>query len=344
MKLFKKTILILAAAAIPCSVLAEPYKVRLPMSEDDEGAMVYLMNFDTDEKIDSTLVTDKTALFEGEIDEAILATPVLDGRRQGVFILESGSISFSPATREAFGSMLNDRMRDLHDNIKKLRDSYEATAGEKKRQDIYMRYQALVDSTFRENADNALGFYIFLQQFDASQMDADRLRSELEKYPYLKNSERLKHYIAKAERRENSQEGKPFIDFEVTYNGQTRRLSDHVGKGHYTLVDYWASWCGPCIRQTEVLKEIYNKYKDSGLEVLGVAVWDKPEDTLAAIRRHDLPWDCIIDAQSIPTELYGISGIPCIILYGPDGTIISRDKQDDELRAAVDAAMSSAMK
>ena len=65
MKLFKKTILILAAAAIPCSVLAEPYKVRLPMSEDDEGAMVYLMNFDTDEKIDSTLVTDKTALFEG---------------------------------------------------------------------------------------------------------------------------------------------------------------------------------------------------------------------------------------------------------------------------------------
>lgn len=207
-----------------------------------------------------------------------------------------------------------------------------------------MRYQALVDSTFRENADNALGFYIFLQQFDASQMDADRLRSELEKYPYLKNSERLKHYIAKAERRENSQEGKPFIDFEVTYNGQTRRLSDHVGKGHYTLVDYWASWCGPCIRQTEVLKEIYNKYKDSGLEVLGVAVWDKPEDTLAAIRRHDLPWDCIIDAQSIPTELYGISGIPCIILYGPDGTIISRDKQDDELRAAVDAAMSSAMK
>ena len=59
-----------------------------------------------------------------------------------------------------------------------------------------------------------------------------------------------------------------------------------------------------------------------------------------AIKDHELPWDCILDAQAVPTELYGITGIPCIILFGPDGTIISRDKQDDDLRADVDAALS----
>jgi len=84
-----------------------------------------------------------------------------------------------------------------------------------------------------------------------------------------------------------------------------------------------------------MLKELYNKYKDKGLDVLGVAVWDKPEDTEAAIRNHNLPWESILDAQTIPTDLYGISGIPCIMLIGPDGTILSRDKQDDELRADV---------
>ena len=84
-----------------------------------------------------------------------------------------------------------------------------------------------------------------------------------------------------------------------------------------------------------MLKELYQKYKDKGLDVLGVAVWDKPEDTRAAISRHGLTWPCIIDAGTIPTDLYGISGIPCIMLIGPDGTILSRDKQDDELRADV---------
>ena len=50
-----------------------------------------------------------------------------------------------------------------------------------------------------------------------------------------------------------------------------------------------------------------------------------------------MPWPQIINAQSVPTDLYGISGIPCIILFGPDGTILSRDKQDADLRADIKA-------
>ncbi|MDE5953436.1 MAG: TlpA family protein disulfide reductase, partial [Duncaniella sp.] len=133
-----------------------------------------------------------------------------------------------------------------------------------------------------------------------------------------------------------------FKDFEVTYNDSTFRLSDYVGKGKYVLVDFWASWCGPCIRQTAVIKDLYKEYGPKGLEVIGVAVWDKPEDTLKGIESHELPWKNIINAQSIPTEIYGIQGIPCIILFGPDGKIISRDKQNDDLRNDVAKAMESA--
>ncbi|MDE5930478.1 MAG: TlpA family protein disulfide reductase, partial [Muribaculaceae bacterium] len=136
-----------------------------------------------------------------------------------------------------------------------------------------------------------------------------------------------------------TQPGKKYRDFEVTYDGKTKRLSDYVGKDKYVLVDFWASWCGPCVRQLPVLKDLYNQYKDKGLEVVGVAVWDDPADTREAIVDHALPWDVILDAQAVPTDLYGITGIPCIMLIGPDGTILSRDKQDDELRADVAAAM-----
>ena len=149
----------------------------------------------------------------------------------------------------------------------------------------------------------------------------------------------MRRYADSFSRQEATAEGKPFTDFEIEYQGTKHRLSDVVGRGDYVLVDYWASWCGPCIRQTAVIKDLYNELKDKGLKVLGVAVWDEPDATLAAIKKHDLPWECWLNGGNVPTDLYGIMGIPCIILYGPDGTIISRDKQDDELRAAVRAAM-----
>ena len=93
-----------------------------------------------------------------------------------------------------------------------------------------------------------------------------------------------------------------------------------------------------------MLKYLYKEYGPQGLKVLGVAVWDEPANTKKAIETHQIPWECIINAQTIPTDLYGISGIPCIILFAPDGTIVSRDKQDDALRADVAAAMTAAVK
>ena len=151
-------------------------------------------------------------------------------------------------------------------------------------------------------------------------------------YPILNGNARLEKIRKAFKLEEETSVGKMFKDFEVTYNDSTFRLSDVVGKGKYVLVDFWASWCGPCIRQTAVIKDLYKQYADKGLEVIGVAVWDEPEATIEAVKRHDLPWRNIINAQHIPSDIYGFQGIPCIILFGPDGTILSRDQQDEGLR------------
>ena len=125
--------------------------------------------------------------------------------------------------------------------------------------------------------------------------------------------------------------GDKFKDFAVEYDGKTTRFSDYVGKGQYVLVDFWASWCGPCRAEIPNLIAAYNKYKEKGLVVLGVAVSDKPDATLKAIEDEKIPYPQIINSQQIATSLYGIRGIPEIMLFAPDGTILQQGLRGENI-------------
>ena len=113
-----------------------------------------------------------------------------------------------------------------------------------------------------------------------------------------------------------------FKDFAIDYDGQTHRLSDYVGRGKYVLVDFWASWCGPCRREIPNLISLYEKYKNRNFTIVGVAVNDKPEATLKAIAQDSIPYPQILNTQNVAPSLYGFDGIPYIILIDPEGRIL----------------------
>ncbi len=321
---------------------APNYTVRLNLTEDEDGLTAYITDFDSGEKVDSTVVADGVALFNGTVEKPIFARLILDGNRAGMFILEPGEITVGgerrigtgTATNEAFNTLLQNQ-NELVQRFNKLTpaDSTEAKA-------IRDQYNALSTKALAENAQNPLGYYLFVQE--AYNWDLPEFNAKLQEYPQFADSRRLQTLKQGLLNKEETSVGHKFKDFENTYDGKTQRLSDYVGRGRYTLVDFWASWCGPCIRETKTIKELYSKYGPEGtnqLDVLGVAVWDEPENTLRAIEQHQLPWEQILNTQNVATDIYGIPAIPCIILFGPDGTILSRDKQDAELNADVAAAL-----
>ena len=149
--------------------------------------------------------------------------------------------------------------------------------------------------------------------------------------PVIKEVPSIKNMVSSIGARKTTAEGLKFTDFEV---GDSK-FSDYIGKGKYVLVDFWASWCGPCKAEVPNIKNVYEKYAGENFDVLGVAVWDKPAATAKAIKDLALPWNQIVNAQTVPTDLYGIDGIPHIILFGPDGTILKRNLRGDDIEAEV---------
>ena len=318
------------------------YYVKANVGPDCEGKTAYLYDMNADMNIDSAVVKDSVAIFNAPMIAGYQGTAnvLLKVEDKGVasFYLEADSIFVNDGI--ATGGELNKRLSDYWEE-KITNNKAFSELSDSLRKERYEEFKAKSDSIdnayFEANKENAIGVDAILRNERPDNLA--QIDSLTAKYPYLAGNSKLEKMRKAYTLEEETSVGKMFKDFEVTYNDSTFRLSDVVGKGKYVLVDFWASWCGPCKRQIPVLKSLYDKYNKEGLEVVSIAVWDEPESTLRALKSHDMPWTNVINAQQIPSDVYGFQGIPCIILFGPDGTIISRDKQGDELCADVDAAM-----
>lgn len=149
--------------------------------------------------------------------------------------------------------------------------------------------------------------------------------------------------------RKATAEGQKFVDFTVEHvYGFDRsmdpqplkmevKFSDFVGNGKYVLVDFWSPWCGPCRREMPNIKMVYDKYKGDDFNVLSIAVWERQpvNVTMETAAKLEMTWDQINNAQSIPTDIYGIDGIPHVMLIGPDGTILKRGLHGAGIEEAV---------
>lgn len=107
-------------------------------------------------------------------------------------------------------------------------------------------------------------------------------------------------------------------------DGKNVSLADFRGK--YVLLDFWASWCGPCLREVPNVKKVYDKYHDKGFEILSVSLDDKKDNWTNAIEKYDLNWVHVSSLQGWDcpvAKLYNVSGVPAMLLIDKEGKIIA---------------------
>ena len=306
------------------------------------------------ESLDTT-ITVENGRFEAEIPTDPTQMVVVDaGLSPVTFVADGSTITVDPAAGTATSSDkkgVQARYAAYNDWMQQFMTDYRAkmagfgddeAAAEAYYDEVIGQFNAYQKETVKANPDNILGLMALsqLMEDDPNEMIAllDGLSEDMKAIPEV--AQMRATYDTKAK----TAEGTPFVDFTVVQDPEnpetsTVKFSDYIGNGKYMLVDFWASWCGPCKAEMPNLINVYNTYHGDQFDMLSVAVWDKVEDTVAAAPEVGIVWNQIINAQRIPTDLYGIEGIPHIILFGPDGTILKRGIRGEQIGEAVKEAL-----
>nr|WP_321405367.1 TlpA disulfide reductase family protein [uncultured Carboxylicivirga sp.] len=310
------------------------------------------------ELMDSAKIVDGTFTFKGEVAAPEFALIFIEGQQQPIqFFIENANITITGnaediANVEIAGSPVNDLWKTFNDGVpgkdrmQQLQQEYmqaQMTQDQEKRavleeeaNSIMGDMQAYYKKFLEDNTSNALGAFLALNM--GSQMPLEELKPLVEKLeaamPEHVYIVELKEMLDSMEKREASvaatKVGAVAPDFTLkTKGGEDISLSSFKGK--YVLVDFWASWCGPCRNENPNVVAAYKKFNEKGFEVFSVSVDDSEEKWLEAVEADGLIWTQVRDTEKEVGKLYGIQSIPTTLLLDTEGVIIAKNLRGEAL-------------
>lgn len=312
----------LATLLVNCTAEAQKAEtVTVEGFVGEKSTMVYLVNADSfREVIDSVAVTNGKFTTTLPAKDNCLVFLSANGGYQQFFCAEGEKVSVDAVNDVIEGTGLNAKWGKLNADMK--------TEGNDAK-------KLLVDFC-KENKDNNLPVAAMIIHQELLQWDVvSEILEACEGKAFL-NNPYVGSFLMMAQSQQARAVGTPLKDIAIPdAKGKMHKLSDYVGKGKYVLVDFWASWCGPCVREMPNVVEAYKKYKSKGFEIVGISLDQKKEPWLAAVKRMNMTWPQLSDLQGWKCEaaaLYGVQAIPSNVLFDKDGKIIATDLTGATLR------------
>lgn len=335
----KRSIFAILAAVALCSC-GKSYTISGVLPE--AGDSIFVMNPHEMTDIASAAVAeDGSFSIKGEFTAPQHAM-LMDGNHQPVATLyiESGKINITADSLGRItisGTPANDGYNAYMKKMGELEVKFQSAANPEEQQAVVDESIRLAVETIKANSNNLLGATMFsgiMPQIEAE--EAEELIAGLaEELQAREEIVSAKEYL---EQKKLTEVGKDYIDITLPdTEGEAVALSSVMGNGKWTLLDFWATWCGPCRQQIPYIVEAYNEFKDKGFQVVAVSL-DRSEEAWKAYLEPNgmAEWVNLIgsttEQAAEEVNKYAFMTIPTNFLISPEGKIVARNLHDNELK------------
>lgn len=330
-----------ALAALLCSCGGANYTIT-GRYELPPGDSVYLLASDNTVLAAGVVNADTTVSLQGTVTtpDLVFLANAKRTNHPAWFFLEPGKIrieKYDPAFGYVVcGTPLNDRKKAFDEAMYAFGDKLRKGSPGQSLQAILAEMNALYTRTINANLDNIFGVWVFNSyEFEQIKNDPGKIKARLAQFtPEMQAHPMLKRTQTQAVTPAQTAIGQPYTDLAMkNADNETVQLSSLVGPGRWVLLDFWATWCRPCMLEVPYLKRAYAAYHDKGFEIYGISLDSDPAKWKQVIGDEGMNWVNTIrkDAGLDPTAIYNISSIPSNFLISPEGKIVAKNLRHEHL-------------